>query len=108
MEMVSSVDPNAYEAYAMLGEQARSRELLDGLITRAESGYVPPAIFVPIYAELGDMDRAFEWLQKAFDMRSRSMVWINVSHDFDALRGDPRYRNIVQRMGLRAPADRSE
>ena len=53
-------------AYAMLGEQGRSREILDGLITRAESVYVPPAIFVPIYAELGDMDRAFEWLQKAF------------------------------------------
>ena len=55
---------------------------------------------MPIYAELGDLDRAFEWLEKAYETRSRSMVWISVSHDFDALRGDPRYRDIVRRMGL--------
>lgn len=87
-------------AHAVIGDEARSTELLDVLVDRAQGEYVPPAIFVPIHAELGHLDRAFESLQKAYEMRSRSIVWINVSHDFDALRSDPRFHAIVRKMGL--------
>jgi hypothetical protein len=80
-----------------------SGQILDSLIGRAKSEYVPPAVFVPIYGERGELDRAFEWLEEAFDTRSRSMVWINVSPGFDELRGDPRYHDIVTRMGFPEP-----
>jgi len=96
-------------AYATLSNTDRSLEILDRLLTRTKTGYVPPGIFVPIYAKLGDLDRAFGWLEKAYEVRSRSLVWIKVSHDFDALRGDPRYHEIVRRMGLQeAPDAQSE
>jgi TolB-like protein len=91
-------------AYAFVGDTEQSQSLLEELVDRASERYVPPALFVPIHAELGDIDLAFEALEEAFDMRSRSIVWINSSHDFDRLRGDARFDDVVRRMGL-APRD---
>jgi hypothetical protein len=52
------------------------------------------------YARLGERDRAFEWLERAYRARVQHLVWIKVEPSLDGLRGDPRYKDLVRRMGL--------
>jgi hypothetical protein len=48
-----------------------------------------------IYAALGDLDAAFLWLEKAYEVRSRALVWLKVGHEFDPLRADPRVPRLI-------------
>lgn len=85
---------------AVLGERKAAEETLALLIERSKQQYVPPVTVSAIYAANGDLENAFQWLEKAYEVRSRSLVWLAVGHEFDPLRGDPRYQDMLQRMGL--------
>jgi len=52
------------------------------------------------YALLGDKDKAFQWLEKAYDMRSQALSTIKWGAQFSSLRSDPRYADLLKRMGL--------
>jgi hypothetical protein len=52
------------------------------------------------YAAVGDPDRAFEWLEKGYDERPSSIALIKVEPGLDPLRSDPRFAEILRRMGL--------
>ena len=62
----------------------------------------PPSTFdfVEIYAQLGDKDRAFVWLEKAFEERVYTMTYLKVAPNLDPLRSDPRFANMMRRVGL--------
>ena len=49
---------------------------------------------------LGDRDKAFEWLEKAFQERSPGLTWLKVEPMLDSIRSDPRYADLQRRMGL--------
>ncbi len=85
---------------ARAGEHALAEGVLRELTRRSETEYVPPSVPASICAALGDLDRAFEWLEKAYALRSRSLVWLAVAHEFDPLRSDPRYEDLLRRMQL--------
>ena len=53
-----------------------------------------------MYAALGDADRAFEWLDRAYEERRGWLVYLNVEPMLDGLRADPRFRRLVERMRL--------
>jgi hypothetical protein len=53
-----------------------------------------------IYAVLGDKDSALKWLEQGYLQRHPYSPWIRVFHDFDSLRGDPRYAALLQKMNL--------
>ncbi len=53
-----------------------------------------------VYAGLGDNDQVFAWLEKDFQQRSSQLPYITWWPNFDDLRGDPRYADLVKRMGL--------
>lgn len=53
-----------------------------------------------IYANAGDKERAFEWLKRAFQERSRSLVYLKVDPQLDPLRGDPRFEESLRRMNF--------
>lgn len=53
-----------------------------------------------IYAQLGERDRAFEFLEKGYIDRSPVLLWLKVSPEFDSLRFDPRFDDLVRRVGL--------
>lgn len=52
------------------------------------------------YAFLGQSDRTFTWLQKAYDQRSPIMEWLKQEIDFDSIRSDPRFFVLLQRLKL--------
>jgi DUF438 domain-containing protein len=53
-----------------------------------------------VYAGLGDKDQAFAWLEKDFQARSGAIVYITYFPVYDTLRDDPRYADLLRRMGL--------
>jgi len=53
-----------------------------------------------VYMGLGEMDEAFRRLDKAYEERDGSLIYITVPIAFDTLSPDPRYRQLLQKMGL--------
>jgi serine/threonine-protein kinase len=91
---------SAYMAGA-LADAGRRREALDLLRARAPKA-TPFDYFgmARAYALLGDKDRAFEWLTKAFDAHGVYIEWANVSPQYDVFKGDPRFAALVARLHL--------
>ncbi len=86
--------------YAIAGQPAAARAILVQLEALAEDGYVSPFNMATIYVGLGEADEAFIWLEKAFEKRSRSLAWLNVTKEYDGLRSDPRFKALLGRIGL--------
>jgi hypothetical protein len=74
--------------------------LLEELKRRKQTGYVPAAAFVKAYLGLGDYDRAFFWLEEAYKEQSNLLQFLKVHPIFDPIRGDPRFADLVRRVGL--------
>ncbi len=53
-----------------------------------------------LYARLGDKDKAFAWLEKAYEEGDEGLTLLKVDPRFDNLRGDPRFQDLVRRIGL--------
>jgi serine/threonine-protein kinase len=66
----------------------------------AKSKYVSPVDLASIYAQLGDKDAAFEWLEKAYQDRSRQLSYLRVKNDWLNLRSDPRFIELINRIGI--------
>ena len=89
-------------AYAVSGDPAAAREILDDLEARGEHAYVSPFNMATIHMGLGEVDETFVWLERAFEERSRSLAWLNVAWQYDGVRSDPRFKSLLRRVGLPA------
>jgi pentatricopeptide repeat protein len=87
-------------AYAHAGRRTEALRLLDELKRRQQKGYVPTAAFVHAYLGLSDNEQAFAWLERAYKEHSSIMQYIKVHPFFDPLRDDPRFADLVRRVGL--------
>ncbi len=90
-------------AYAHAGRRSEALRLLDELQQRQLKGYVPTAAFVNAYLGLGENEQAFVWLEKAYKEQSNILGLLKVHPYFDPLRGDPRFADLVHRVGLDQP-----
>jgi len=87
-------------AYAVSGNQAEAKKVLGQLQALSTQMYVPPFNIAVIYAGLGDKDQAFAWLEKAYTERSVWMPSLKIDPKFDNLRSDPRFADLMRRIGL--------
>jgi TolB-like protein/DNA-binding winged helix-turn-helix (wHTH) protein/Flp pilus assembly protein TadD len=87
-------------AYAHAGRRADALQLLSELKKRQQTGYVPAGAFVNAYLGLGDNDEAFAWFERAYEEQSNILIYIKVFPLYDPLRGDPRFQDLVRRVGL--------
>jgi tetratricopeptide (TPR) repeat protein len=87
-------------AYSRAGRRADALRLLGELKKREQGGYVPAAAFVNAYLGLGDNDEAFSWFERAFQEQSNLAKYIKVFPPFDPVRSDPRFQDLVRRVGL--------
>jgi len=85
------------QANARCGHRDQAQKLFDEL--RARNGVSPFYVAVG-YAGLGDREQALEWLRKAYAERAELLVFIKVAPSFAPLRGDPRFIELEQRVGL--------
>ena len=63
-------------------------------------GYVPAGAFVNAYLGLGDNQQAFIWLEQAYKEHSNTLQLLKVDPLFDPIRGDPRFTDLLRRVGL--------
>jgi TolB-like protein/DNA-binding winged helix-turn-helix (wHTH) protein/tetratricopeptide (TPR) repeat protein len=87
-------------AYAHAGRRADAFRLLGELKKRQQTGYVPAGAFVHAYLGLGDNDEAFAWFDRAYKEQSNILIYLKVFPPYDSLRGDPRFQDLVRRVGL--------
>ncbi len=87
-------------AYVLTGRRADANRLLAELKTRKKAGYVPAAAFVNAYLGLGDNDEAFASLEQAYKEQSNILQFLKVHPYFDPIRGDPRFADLIHRVGL--------
>ena len=88
-------------AYTDGGYKAALQSWLNGVALESKSHYVSPMRFAQLYTRLGDRDQAFEWLQKAYARRCGPLVYLNVDPQYNSLRPDPRFRQLLEKMGRR-------
>jgi eukaryotic-like serine/threonine-protein kinase len=86
--------------YASSGRKQEALQVIGELRAKAKQRYVSSYAIATVYAGLGDRDKAFEWLEKAYEERSPGLTWLKVEPMLDSIRSDPRYRNLLRRTGL--------
>jgi TolB-like protein len=87
-------------AYAVSGQKDRAQKMADAFSAAAGKRYIPPTYFGMLYAGLGNKDQAFIWLEKAFAERADLLTWVGVEPMLDGIRSDPRFPNLLRRIGL--------
>jgi serine/threonine-protein kinase len=87
-------------AYASTGRTAEARKLLEELQERAQKQYTPPWSFAVIYSGLGELDKAFDWFEKAVDEHDPLMLHFHVHPNYDPLHTHPRYSVLLRKMNL--------
>jgi hypothetical protein len=74
--------------------------VIDELQGRSKQRYISPTIIAFIYAGLGENDQAFASLERAYEGRDFILVLLKADPTFDRLRPDPRFSDLVRRVGL--------
>ncbi|RMI15609.1 MAG: hypothetical protein D6681_04010 [Calditrichaeota bacterium] len=87
-------------AYGVQGQVDSTRYLLARLQALSRQQYISPYYLGMIHSALGEMDRAFAYLEKAYQERTNWLVFIRVDPLFDPLRDDPRYRRLLEKIGF--------
>ena len=87
-------------AYAKSGRRDKAEEMISRFREIAKTQYVPACRLAAIYAALGEKDKAFDELNKAFEARDWELYRMNADQYFSDLRGDSRYDEIIKRLNL--------
>jgi TolB-like protein/DNA-binding winged helix-turn-helix (wHTH) protein/Tfp pilus assembly protein PilF len=82
--------------YALQGRRAEALGLLNDLKARHKADEMPSYDIALVYAGLGDKDHAFQWLQNSYAEHSNDLMEINDDLRFEALRPDPRFRDLLR------------
>jgi serine/threonine-protein kinase len=86
--------------YAVAGQRAEAQQLLDELREISKQSYINPYWIALIYVGLGEKEQAFAWLEKAYHERFFFLIWLKVEPRLDPLREDPRFQDLLRRVGL--------
>lgn len=92
-------------SYGKAGKRAEAMQILDELTALANCKYVAPHFFAGIHIGLGDYDRAIEYLEKSSEEHSHWLIYLHIDPSMDELRSDPRFQDLLKRVGLPARSD---
>lgn len=87
-------------AKALGEDKAGALRILAGLQELSRHTYVSPWSFALMYAGLGDKQQVFFWLERSYRRREHDLVFARVWPFFDSIRSDPRYLDLLRRIGL--------
>ncbi len=101
---ISNRSPSALSglahAYAVNGRASEARQILKELLQSRDRRYVNSSSIAAIYLGLGEKDQALDWLEKAYQEHSYQNVFLKVDEEFAPLRSDPRFQDLLRRLGL--------
>jgi eukaryotic-like serine/threonine-protein kinase len=98
---VRSYDALLVRALAALGRREEGEAILTRLEEESHQQYVRAEIVAMGYAALGDFDRAFAWLERAFKDRSGGLIYLHVDPGYGPLRQDPRFADLMARVEVK-------
>jgi hypothetical protein len=87
-------------ALAALDRREEADEILARLEAESRQQYVRAEYLAMGHAAVGDLDRAFDALERAYQARSAGLIYLHLDPGYEPLRGDPRYGDLVRRIGL--------
>ena len=80
--------------------KTQAEKVLDELKEMSKTRYVSSLEIARIHTGLGDKDKAFDCFEKAVAEREGWLIWMKLEPSFDSLRSDPRFTDLVRRVGL--------
>jgi len=95
-----SLSPDLACIDSMLGKRDETRQILNRLLTLAKDNPVSPGMIALVYIALDEREQALTWLEKAYQQHSTMMTWLKVDPRFDRIRGEPKFQNLMRRVGL--------
>jgi len=87
-------------AYSLRGDRAKARKVLREAEAHFHELGFPSTVLAEIHGGLGDHDKFFECLNRAYEERSPLLPWLKIYPEYDGMRSDPRYDELLRRMGL--------
>jgi TolB-like protein/DNA-binding winged helix-turn-helix (wHTH) protein len=91
---------NRAYTYGRAGDRAKAERALTKLLDLNRRQALDPMVLVPAYIGMGNNDQAIAWLEKGYAQRSNSLTGLKVDPIYDPLRGDPRFQDLLRRVGL--------
>jgi hypothetical protein len=86
----------------MMGRRKESRKILEELLAKSRKEFVPPMILATIYGALGKRDQAFKMMELEYAEHSDRMTNLRTNYMLVPLRSDPRFADLLRRVGLPA------
>ena len=86
--------------YGRTGQTEKAVNMLSRLEQEAKGRFVSPVEFAIVHAGLGDLDKAYEWIDRALEQGDATLNWRIDTPGFDELRSDPRYARLLERLGV--------
>ncbi len=101
-ERLTRTDRASRSMAALAEAHAGARRSDDALriLEEVRGSAIHPVNVARVYAALGDADAAFEWLEKAYERRSLGVTLMRVEPGLDPLRADPRFQDLLRRIGF--------
>jgi serine/threonine protein kinase/Flp pilus assembly protein TadD len=87
-------------ALALLDRAGDARKVIDELLEIGKRKYLPAIYLAAVYSGLNEKDQALQWLEKAYQDHSDYLVYLRREPTFDRLRADPRFQDLMRRIGL--------
>ncbi len=88
------------ETYGLAGRADAARKLLHEMEAESRKQYVPAIAFAHAYIGLGDSERVLEYLHRAYELREQGIAWLGLWEDHGSYRSDPRFLELLRRVGL--------
>lgn len=92
-------------AFAVAGRTDEARKIIAELEALSQEMYVSPFHLATVYAGLNEPDRMFEWLERAYEVRARSLAWLQVTREMRPFHEDVRYQDLLKRIGIAPDVD---
>ena len=92
-------DTNLSSIFVNAGRPEEARAILDQLLGRSKSSFVPPYHIAMVYNNLGDKEQALYWLEKAYAIRDAKMAFLKTM-PWKTVQDDPRFKDILRRVGF--------
>ncbi|MEP7214570.1 MAG: hypothetical protein ABI791_15955 [Acidobacteriota bacterium] len=84
--------------HASGGSPEQGRAMLATILKTSAGGYVNEVAIASVYVALGENDKAMSWLEQGYIGRCSWMKWVSIKPKLDKLRGDPRFKDLVDRI----------
>jgi Tfp pilus assembly protein PilF len=92
-------DANLSRTFVNAGRPEEARAILDELLRRSKSRFVPPFHIAMVYDNVGDKEHALEWLEKAYAIHDAKMTFMKTM-PWKNVQDDPRFKDILRRVGF--------